>query len=159
MVKNNCETNKSKYENWKSVTESDFVTMFIKTWFTFISVLRELNPSISPFDENGRPKGDNPYMKAYRETIMFSVIQKINIEKVKDNFYRLYPLEMKKILQVFPQYFFQTFFRVNDKYHYKNNDIIKEQTTGKIKKRYCVDIKIEKKEYIKGCVGPVKNYV
>ena len=33
-----------KYEQWKAITESDFVTLFIKTWFTFIAVLRELNP-------------------------------------------------------------------------------------------------------------------
>ena len=31
-----------KYEQWKAITESDFVTLFIKTWFTYIASLREL---------------------------------------------------------------------------------------------------------------------
>ena len=25
-----------KYEQWKAITESDFVTLFIKTWFTYM---------------------------------------------------------------------------------------------------------------------------
>lgn len=29
-----------KYEQWKAITESDFVTLFIKTWFTFIALAR-----------------------------------------------------------------------------------------------------------------------
>lgn len=50
-----------KYEQWKAVTESDFVTLFIKTWFTFIAVLRELNPDVEVFTKDGMPRGDNIY--------------------------------------------------------------------------------------------------
>ena len=28
------------YKNWKAVTEADFVSLFIKTWFAYISTLR-----------------------------------------------------------------------------------------------------------------------
>lgn len=38
-----------KYEQWKAITESDFVTLFIKTWFTYIASLRELNPDVKVF--------------------------------------------------------------------------------------------------------------
>jgi len=34
--------NQHPYEKWKTVTEADFVTLFIKTWFAFVSTLREL---------------------------------------------------------------------------------------------------------------------
>ena len=47
-----------KYEQWKAVTESDFVTLFIKTWFTFIAVLRELNPDVEVFTKDGMPRVD-----------------------------------------------------------------------------------------------------
>lgn len=49
-----------KYEQWKAITESDFVTLFIKTWFTFIAVLRELNPDVAVFTEDGMPGETNP---------------------------------------------------------------------------------------------------
>ena len=26
-----------KYTNWRAITESDYVTMFIKTWFAFVA--------------------------------------------------------------------------------------------------------------------------
>lgn len=44
-----------KYANWRAITEPDYVTMFIKTWFAFIATLRELYPDIDVFDENGKP--------------------------------------------------------------------------------------------------------
>ena len=41
--------NKYPYDNWKSITESDFVTLFIKTWFAFVSTLREMYPAEIPY--------------------------------------------------------------------------------------------------------------
>ena len=41
--------NKYPYNNWKSITESDFVTLFIKTWFAFVSTLREMYPAEIPY--------------------------------------------------------------------------------------------------------------
>lgn len=32
------------YKNWKAVTEADFVSLFIKTWFAYISTLRVMFP-------------------------------------------------------------------------------------------------------------------
>lgn len=32
------------YKNWKAVTEADFVSLFIKTWFAYISTLRTMFP-------------------------------------------------------------------------------------------------------------------
>ena len=49
------------YDNWKAVTEADFVTLFIKTWFAFVSTLRELYPQARPYYE---ATGDSPFVKA-----------------------------------------------------------------------------------------------
>lgn len=57
------EEKKEKYKNWKIITEADYITLFIKTWFTYIAILRELFPKEKIFDENGKPKGDNPFLK------------------------------------------------------------------------------------------------
>lgn len=32
------------YKNWKIVTEADYVSLFIKTWFAYISTLRTMFP-------------------------------------------------------------------------------------------------------------------
>lgn len=50
--------NKYPYDNWKSITESDFVTLFIKTWFAFVSTLREMYPAEIPYYQ---ATGDSRY--------------------------------------------------------------------------------------------------
>lgn len=49
------------YDNWKAVTEADFVSLFIKTWFAYISTLREM------FPEAYNRRGDGKYLNAYKE--------------------------------------------------------------------------------------------
>ena len=51
--------NKYPYDNWKSITESDFVTLFIKTWFAFVSTLREMYPAEIPYYQ---ATGDSRYL-------------------------------------------------------------------------------------------------
>lgn len=65
-----------KYEQLKAITESEFVTLFIKTWFTFIAILRELNPGVDVFAEDSKPRGDKPFLSAYKDG---KQTQKLNI--------------------------------------------------------------------------------
>lgn len=44
------------YKNWKTVTEADFVSLFIKTWFAYISTLRIMYP------EAYNRRGDKKYL-------------------------------------------------------------------------------------------------
>ena len=48
------------YKNWKTITEADFVSLFIKTWFAYISTLREM------FPEAKNNRGDGKYLSAYK---------------------------------------------------------------------------------------------
>ncbi len=48
------------YQNWKTVTEADFVSLFIKTWFAYISTLRVM------FPEAYNRRGDGKYLNAYK---------------------------------------------------------------------------------------------
>lgn len=49
------------YKNWKAVTEADFVSLFIKTWFAYISTLRVM------FPEAQNTRGDGKYLYAYNK--------------------------------------------------------------------------------------------
>lgn len=48
------------YKNWKIVTEADYVSLFIKIWFAYISTLRTL------FPEAYNRRGDKKYLDAYK---------------------------------------------------------------------------------------------
>lgn len=124
-----------KYEQWKAITESDFVTLFIKTWFTFIAVLRELNPDVSPFDVNGMPKGDKPFLNAYKSNVMPIVQKELSPDVVAKELFNLYPSSLNKIIEVFPQFFFQTFFAVNRNFNLYDKSIDVD-SDGNFKERY-----------------------
>ena len=84
----------------RSITESDFVTLFIKTWFTFIAVLRELNPDVAVFTEDGMPRGDKPFLNAYKEGIMPIVQKNVNTDDFAQELFAMYPISMRKVMDV-----------------------------------------------------------
>lgn len=132
-----------KYEQWKAITESDFVTLFIKTWFTFIAVLRELNPDVNVFTEDGMPRGDKPFLNAYKEGIMPFVQKNINTDDFAQELFAMYPISMRKVMNVFPQYFFQTFFQINREFSYEEK-MIDLDKDGNLKEREAVTRKQER---------------
>lgn len=141
-----------KHEQWKTITESDFVTLFIKTWFTYIATLRELNPDVKVFTDEGVPRGDKPFLNAFKDGIMPIVQKQLPIESVEQELFRMYPVSMKKVMDIFPQYFFQTFFRINESFNYtdESNDI---GSDGKFKERYEVHLRIVKRCHLKFYFG------
>ena len=130
-----------KYEQWKAITESDFVTLFIKTWFTYIAVLRKLNPDVKVFTEDGLPRGDKPFLNAFKEGIMPIVQKCLPIDTIENEFFNMYPIGMKKVIDVFPQYFFQTFYRINEDFHFEDIDK-HENESGTVKTFYRADVRI-----------------
>lgn len=130
-----------KHEQWKAITESDFVTLFIKTWFTYIAVLRELNPEVKVFTEDGMPRGDKPFLNAYKEGIMPFVQRNVDEVTFAQELFSMYPISMRKVMDVFPQYFFQTFFQVNRSFYYQDESIDRDKE-GKVKERYQAKIHI-----------------
>lgn len=141
-----------KYEQWKAITESDFVTLFIKTWFTYIASLRELNPDVKVFTVEGMPRGDKPFLNAFKDGIMPIVQKQLPIESVAQEMFRMYPVSMRKVMGVFPQYFFQTFFRINESFNYTDMSIEKD-SEGKIKERYEAHLHIVDRYHLKFYLG------
>ena len=68
-----------KYTNWRAITESDYVTMFIKTWFAFVATLRELHSDISVFTVDGMPRGDRPFTNKFKENDLVNVAETIDL--------------------------------------------------------------------------------
>lgn len=141
-----------KYEQWKAITESDFVTLFIKTWFTYIAVLRELNRAVKVFTDEGMPRGDKPFLNAFKDGIMPIVQKQIPVETVAQELFRMYPVSMRKVIDVFPQYFFQTFFRVNESFNYTDLSVEKDEG-GNFKERYEAHLHIADRYCLKFYLG------
>ena len=141
-----------KHEQWKAITESDFVTLFIKTWFTFIAVLRELNPDVVVFTAGGMPRGDKPFLNAYKEGIMPFVQKNIDTDNFAQELFAMYPISMRKVMDVFPQYFFQTFFKINREFSYEEKTIDLDKG-GNLKERYQATLHIADKHILKFYLG------
>ena len=141
-----------KYEQWKAITESDFVTLFIKTWFTFIAVLRELNPDVDVFTQDGKARGDKPFLNAYKEGIMPFVQKNINTDDFAQELFAMYPISMRKVMDVFPQYFFQTFFQINREFSYEEVTVDRDKD-GNLKERYQANLHIVDKHILKFYFG------
>lgn len=141
-----------KYEQWKAITESDFVTLFIKTWFTYIASLRELNPDVKVFTDEGMPRGDKPFLNAFKDGIMPIVQKQLPVESVAQELFQMYPVSMRKVMDVFPQYFFQTFFRINESFNYTDKTIDKD-SDEKLKERYEAHLHIVDRYCLKFYLG------
>lgn len=134
-----------KYDNWRAITESDYVTMFIKTWFAYISVLRNTFPEVNVFTEDGKPRGDKPFLNLFKEKVLPHIRREIKVESFYKLMFEMYPHCIKKVFITFPQYFFQTFYRYNENYHYHNEDktsnakwILDIKTEDRFKLRFCL---------------------
>lgn len=112
-----------KYTNWRAITESDYVTMFIKTWFAFVATLRELHSDISVFTVDGMPRGDRPFTNKFKENDLVNVAETIDLRNFLDIILKLYKPSREKVAQIFPQYFLTTFYRINEELHYQETNV------------------------------------
>lgn len=108
-----------KYENWRAITESDYVTMFIKTWFAFVATLRELYPKENLEDIIG--KGDGIFLNPYLNDFQNRYYYYNEINFVKDNILKVYKLGRKFTLEnkKYNRFFSEDFYTVNKSYSWK----------------------------------------
>lgn len=115
------------YNNWKVITETDFVTLFIKTWFAYIATLREM------FPEDYNRQGDKKYLKSYKEYFNTEGYKKLIIDDILFKEVEIIYEEGRKIiLQKYPEYYFQDFYKMNTKLKYIYKDISPDKTNGLI---------------------------
>lgn len=102
--------NKYPYNNWKSITESDFVTLFIKTWFAFVSTLREMYPAEIPYYQ---ATGDSRYISPYKKEFSQNISYLLNYTDIRYNLYEVYKHGMKIIADRYPRFIVDDFYSLN----------------------------------------------
>ena len=113
--------NVQKYENWRAITESDYVTMFIKTWFAFVATLRELYPKETLEEVIG--KGDKVYLNPYLDDFQNKFYHYNKMDVVKDNILKVYKLGRCFTLEnhKYNRFFSEDFYAVNKAYAWKQD--------------------------------------
>ncbi len=113
--------NVQKYENWRAITESDYVTMFIKTWFAFVATLRELYPKDNLKDVIG--KGDKVYLNPYLDDFQNKFYYYNSLDVVKDNILKVYKLGRCFTIEniKYNRFFSEDFYTVNKTYAWKQD--------------------------------------
>lgn len=111
--------NAQKYENWRAITESDYVTMFIKTWFAFVATLRKLYPKENLEDVIG--KGDKAFLNPYLDDFQNRYSFYNNLNDIKDNVLKVYELGRQFILEnpKYNRFFAEDFYAINKSYSWK----------------------------------------
>ena len=107
------------YDNWKAITESDFVTLFIKTWFAFVATLRELYPEHKPYY---KASGDSPFISAYKNDFGDKIHFLCKYDEIKQNLLNTYEKGFKITSEKYPRFLIDDFYGVNPKFSYKKTD-------------------------------------
>ena len=133
------------YDNWKAVTEADFVTLFIKTWFAFVSTLRELYPQARTYYE---ATGDSPFVKAYKEEFADKFYFLCPLTPgVEQSLHNTYKAGLKIISEKYPRFLVDDFYHVNLSYSNKIEEAF--SSTGGYSGNLSLSIKCASKEYVK----------
>ena len=99
------------YDHWKSITESDFVTLFIKTWFAFVATLRELYPDkATPYY---LATGDSPFINNYKKDFAHRIYYKCDYSEIAENMHNLYKNGMHITCEKYPRFLIQDFYNIN----------------------------------------------
>lgn len=111
--------NTQKYENWRTITESDYVTMFIKTWFAFVATLREMYPKDNLNEIIG--KGDKVFLTPYLDDFRSKYLAYNKIDKIKEDILIVYKLGRKYTLENkrYNRFFSKDFYVINKLYLWK----------------------------------------
>lgn len=111
--------NVQKYKNWRAITESDYVTMFIKTWFAFVATLRELYPKERLEEIIG--KGDKVFLKPYLDDFQGKYYHYNKFLGIKDNILTVYKLGRKFTLEnkKYNRFFAEDFYAINNSFSWE----------------------------------------
>lgn len=80
------------------------------------------------------------------------VQKNINTDEFAQELFAMYPVSMRKVMDVFPQYFFQTFFQINREFSYEEKTIDLDKD-GNLKERYQANLHIVDKHILKFYLG------
>ena len=104
------ERTQRRYLNWRALIETDYIAMFIKTWFTFLATLQEL----VYIDTSSR---DSKILREYKNMLFEEVEVHMDDEFMK-NVLRSYIQAKNRVLNLneFKEHYFQIFYSYNERY-------------------------------------------
>jgi len=119
---------REKYLNWLSLIETDYITMFIKTWFTFLASLRELINNTN--NRSNRNIGDSQVLKEYKNNLFEDIPIQIGDEFIK-NVLRSYLQAKNNVLasNTFLKDYFEIFYSYNEGYSQEFSYTYRGKTT------------------------------
>lgn len=107
------EKSQHPYDNWKAITESDFVTLFIKTWFAFVATLRELYPENRPYY---LAAGDSPLVSSYKKDFCDDIHFLCSYDAIEENLCRVYKYGLRMISTKYPRFLQADFYQINESF-------------------------------------------
>ncbi len=111
-------TSDKTYKNWKAVTEADFVSLFIKTWFAYISTLRTM------FPEAYNRRGDKKYLDAYKKFYRTTGYKKLIVdENIMASIEKVYQEGRNVIVEKYPEYYLWDFYNINEDFNFTYKQI------------------------------------
>lgn len=117
----------STYENWKAVTEADFVSLFIKTWFAYISTLRTM------FPEAYNRRGDKKYLDAFKAYYRATGYKKLIVDdNIMSSIEKVYHEGRNVIMKKYPEYYLWDFYNINESFDYTYKQIPPDKSEGLI---------------------------
>ncbi len=117
---------KNKYLNWLSLIETDYITMFIKTWFTFLASLQEIIKST-----NDGNIGDHKILEEYKNKLFEDIPIQIDEEFIK-NVFKSYLQAKNNVLKSdtpLKKDYFEIFYSYNTDYSQKFRYTYRSKTT------------------------------
>ena len=113
------------YNNWKAVTEADFVSLFIKTWFAYISTLRTM------FPEAYNRRGDKKYLDAYKRFYKTTGYKNLIVdENIMASIEKVYQEGRNVIMDQYPEYYLWDFYNINEDFEYTFKEIPPDKSEG-----------------------------
>jgi hypothetical protein len=103
-----------KYNNWRTSIEGDYFSLYIKTWFAFLSTLHELYP------EKINSVGDGSLIRHFSENIQVPSNYEEQISPAIKLMFQAAETVMKTD---FAEYYFSSFYELNKIYRFKQKNI------------------------------------
>lgn len=113
------------YKAWKAVTEADFVSLFIKTWFAYISTLRTM------FPEAYNRRGDKKYLDAYKKFYRETGYKKFVIDdNIMASIETVYHEGRNVIIKKYPEYYLWDFYNINEDFNFIFKQLPPDKSKG-----------------------------
>ena len=101
------------YDHWKAITESDFVTLFIKTWFAFVATLRKQYPKDIPYYQAA---GDYPYLHDYKNDFVEKFFFNCIYGNIEESLHHVYKHGLEMTYNKYPRFLVDDFYDINNSY-------------------------------------------